>query len=424
MSDNSLAKLLYSIEPKIQNIEENRIELKALKDVYETILELTSEGEKSYDEILDFYDQEFIFRAIKIGNSNASELIDKYKSSRYLLKNKNPNLQELPQFKDAINYIQSLYQYLYGLCQKIRKDYEYKTEKLNLQEIYNKYYNLLKKDDIFIKDIDDFLMFLDLNEISISDKLNILILINKFNLKNYITTNDINIFNDIKLSDIDKMISQNQNLLNKKYNELENNVDLDKYIKSNITEIRNDIFVDRKIYLINEINKLYNEKKYSEIYPKYLEFNKIINIESELKKQNNQNGKLVFLPNFHDDLNNMESEYKNCILKNLLDIESNKELQIPNLVYKNVSLYIKDEFAVKTVYTFLNNGDILVLGILNRNETINDFINNKKKLFEKFSDIEDTIFDYDERNKILKDIKLEDLVLNIDLDTLDVKEEV
>lgn len=424
MSDNSLAKLLYSIEPKIQNIEENRIELKALKDVYETILELTSEGEKSYDEILDFYDEEFIFRAIKIGNSNASELIDKYKSSRYLLKNKNPNLQELPQFKDAINYIQSLYQYLYGLCQKIRKDYEYKTEKLNLQEIYNKYYNLLKKDDIFIKDIDDFLMFLDLNEISISDKLNILILINKFNLKNYITTNDINIFNDIKLSDIDKMISQNQNLLNKKYNELENNVDLDKYIKSNITEIRNDIFVDRKIYLINEINKLYNEKKYSEIYPKYLEFNKIINIESELKKQNNQNGKLVFLPNFHDDLNNMESEYKNCILKNLLDIESNKELQIPNLVYKNVSLYIKDEFAVKTVYTFLNNGDILVLGILNRNETINDFINNKKKLFEKFSDIEDTIFDYDERNKILKDIKLEDLVLNIDLDTLDVKEEV
>ena len=114
MNDNSLLKLLADVEPKIQDIEENRIEVKALKDVLTTLNELVNGGNMSYDEILDFYDQDFIFKAIKIGNVDSDTLINKYKSSKYLLKNKDSKIKELPQYKESMNYIDSLYQYLYG----------------------------------------------------------------------------------------------------------------------------------------------------------------------------------------------------------------------------------------------------------------------------------------------------------------------
>ena len=77
MIDNSLAKLLDNIEPKILNIEENRIELKSLKSVQKTMDELIDNAKESYHEILNFYDQDFIKRAIMINHSNYDELIDK-----------------------------------------------------------------------------------------------------------------------------------------------------------------------------------------------------------------------------------------------------------------------------------------------------------------------------------------------------------
>ena len=153
--NNNLRKLLEVIEPKIQNIEENRVENAALKKVSETMKELVGIG-SSYKEVFAFYDQEFIFKAIKIGNSNADDLIKRYQSAKYLLQNDNEDLQEMPQFKEAINFMEELYQYLCGLKEKITSDYETKNENLEIQEILNKYYGLLNRNDIFIKDIDDF----------------------------------------------------------------------------------------------------------------------------------------------------------------------------------------------------------------------------------------------------------------------------
>ena len=106
MSDNSLKELLAVVEPKIRNIEENRVESTSLRSVHETMEELIEIGQNSYKEILDFYDQDFILKAIKIGNSNADMLIEKYKVSKYLLKSDNAKLQELPQFKESISYME------------------------------------------------------------------------------------------------------------------------------------------------------------------------------------------------------------------------------------------------------------------------------------------------------------------------------
>ena len=145
MIDNSLAKLLDNIEPKILNIEENRVELKALKNVQRTMEELIENANDSYHEILNFYDQDFVKRAIMINNSNCEEMIQKYDSSKYLLKTEDSNLKELPQYQEALIFVEDLYKYLYGLFESINLEFEEKKEKLEIQELYNKYYVILKK---------------------------------------------------------------------------------------------------------------------------------------------------------------------------------------------------------------------------------------------------------------------------------------
>ena len=85
---------------------------------------------------------------------------------------------------------------------------------------------------------------------------------------------------------------------------------------------------------------------------------------------------------------------------------------------------IIEEFVVKTVYSYLENGKVLVLGVLDKDEELDDFLLKNKNLFkETFNNIDSINLINDERDLLLKNIKLEDLVLNIDLETLDVKME-
>ena len=423
MNDNSLKELLAVIEPKIQNIDENRVENAALKKVSETMKELVGIG-SSYKEVFAFYDQEFIFKAIKIGNSNADDLIKRYQSAKYLLQNDNEVLQEMPQFKEAINFMEELYQYLCGLKEKITSDYETKNENLEIQEILNKYYGLLNRNDIFIKDIDEFIKFLDLNEIDIDARIDILIYINKCNIKNYITTNDIEIGKNITLSSVRKILYDNKELIGKQYDESQKNYELNEYLKDNFSRI-DEALSDRRIYLINKINSLYKNRLYFDIINYYNEFKEIKNFEKELDRQKKCTRTLQFLFKnskslVRDYLEKTNLKYKSCVLKNLIDLETVNTLYLPKLNYKGMYIYLKDDFVVKTIYTFIDDF-ILVLGVLDKGEELEDFISKNEYLLNEVINNKDVINKAsDERDTILEGVRLEDLVLSIDLDTLDI----
>ena len=424
MIDDSLKKLLEEIEPKVRNIEDNRIELKALESVYRTMQELIDASVSSYDEVFNFYDQDFIFRAIKIGNYNSKELIDKYNSAKYLLKSKDSMLQQLPQYQEALSYMNSLYQYLSGLFENIKNDFSSKSEKLEIQELNNKYYRILTKDNIFVEDIDEFISFIELNNLDIYDKYNLYKLVYKANIKQYTKSINMKLDDNITLEDIEKIIKNNKELLEYEYKD--NNVSLDKYLEKDI-EFEDDYFQNRKVYLIHKIKDYYDLKQYIEIVDYYKEFLRIKDLELEFKKQRVMPKKLLFV--FQNDkslvrkfLNETDEKYKNCVLKNLLDIENENMLSIPKRKYENVYIYEKDEFIVKTVYTYLDGGNVLILGVLDKGEKLDDFLFENKYLFkETFDNIESINLINDERDLLLKNIKLEDLVLNIDLETLDIK---
>ncbi len=429
--NNSLAKLLECIEPKIADIHANRIEMKSLGEVVETLKELVELGKKSYLEILNYYDQDFIIRTIKIYGKKTKSLIARYKTTRYLLKGQNSDMKDMPQYKDALAFMDNFYTYLTNLTKKITYEYEIKKSRLEHQEMYNKYYLLLKKESIFITEADEFLKLLDWLKLSASDKLDILIYINKCNIKNYNKKSETEgvFISNTNLTDIKKILEKNAYLIDDNKPLEEVNVPILLLGKANT-----EIIERKKNYYLNKIHRLFKTFEYEMAAKIYKEYTTLLDYEEEFKKQELNHGldktqKLTFL--MHKDMSfvreyilTSKPEYQGPILKNLLDIEKEEDLMLPDYCYEGTYLYIKPEFIVKTVYTFLENGQVLILGILDKKENLRSFLYKNRDLLEEV--LKEKKYDklsQEERNLLLKNIKIEDLVLTINLNTLDVKME-
>ena len=427
--NDSLKKLLTYIEPKILNIQDKRVEILSLGDSYKTLKEIVDLGQNSYRDILEFYDQDFIIRCIKISNDNYINNLDLYKSSKYLLRKNDSNLLELPQYKQAISYMERLFTYLIDLYHQTKLDYDNLKEELEKLEILNKYYLLFTKENFFVDDIEEYLLFMQLVDIPKIDKLNLLILVSKFNVKTYTLTNDVIIAPDIYLSDIKSILQNNQekldnNLVN------DNNLELDNKIL--FLESGEKSLIEKEKYLITKINNLYKQKEYNRIskyYNSYLEIEDYLNEfeKQKVKYSDNYYKNIVFTKKedkllIDDYLTKCSTKYKSCIYKNLLDIETNKELVLPDYKYKDYYFYLKKEFIVKTIYMFLDNGNVLIIGVIDKNADLEKYLEDNFEYIKKTLKLVSKYANNLERDIFLKNIKVEDLVLTIDLDTLDMEE--
>ena len=428
--NNSLAKLLAYIEPKIANIGENRVEIKSLSEVLKTITEIVELGKKSYLEILDYYDQDFIIRCLKIYNETNDDLISKYKSCKYLLENQDNNMKELPQYQDAIKYMDFLINYLNELWQKVTEEYNLKSDNLKNQELLNKYYLILKSDNVFIKDALEFIDFLNKVEFTLEERYEILLYVNRCNIKNYsMNTDSKDMFvNDINFAEVKALLEKNAYLIDK-------NMNLN-FKEENIIQdgkINQEYIFNKKKYLLNKIYQLFETFEYDEITKYYKEYKTLDDYEEEFKKQDvsfelNRDKKLIFVMENGKSLVRKYLEecnpiYQGPIYKNLLDIESDKEYKIPDYYYNDTYLYIKPEFVVKTVYTYLKNGYVLVLGVIDRKTPLKTYLYKNRDILEILREKDNLEINDSERDLLLKDLKIDDLVMTIDLNTLDVKME-
>lgn len=423
--NDSLVKLLAYIEPKILDIQDKRKELLDLESSYKVLKEIIDLGENSYQDIINFYDQNFILNCIKTSNDTYLNNLDLYKSSKYLLKSNNQNLLELPQYKEAINYIEKLFTYLIELYNLTKKKYEDLKEELEQLEILNKYYLIFSKNNIEINDIDEFLLFLQLVDIPLSDKLNVLIQVVKFNVRTYTLTNDILLTSDIYLSNI-------VDTLEKEKDKIDNSL-LDSYSFADkiIFDDENSLTLRQK-YLVTKLSSLYNDNNYDELPSCYLLYLEVTDYLKEIEKQKVRYNKtysknLIFVRTENDLLINNYlrkclTKYRACVYKNLLDIESSNTYVLPDYKYNDKYFYLKKEFIIKVIYMYLDDGNVLIVGVLDKDGNIEEYISkNMVYIMSTIKNIE-KLKDKKDRDLLLKDIKEEDLVLTIDLDTLDMEE--
>ena len=423
--NDSLVKLLAYIEPKILDIQDKRKELLDLESSYKVLKEIIDLGENSYQDIINFYDQNFILNCIKTSNDTYLNNLDLYKSSKYLLKSNTQTLLELPQYKEAINYIEKLFTYLIELYNLTKKKYDDLKEELEQLEILNKYYLIFSKNNIEINDIDEFLLFLQLVDIPLSDKLNVLIKVVKFNVRTYTLTNDILLTSDIYLSNI-------VDTLEKEKDKIDNSL-LDSYSFADkiIFDDENSLTLRQK-YLVTKLSSLYNDNNYDELPSCYLLYLEVTDYLKEIEKQKVRYSKtysknLIFVRTENDLLINNYlrkclTKYRACVYKNLLDIESSNTYVLPDYKYNDKYFYLKKEFIIKVIYMYLDDGNVLIVGVLDKDGNIEEYISkNMVYIMSTIKNIE-KLKDKKDRDLLLKDIKEEDLVLTIDLDTLDMEE--
>ena len=116
------------------------------------------------------------------------------------------------------------------------------------------------------------------------------------------------------------------------------------------------------------------------------------------------------------------TKYRACVYKNLLDIESSNTYVLPDYKYNDKYFYLKKEFIIKVIYMYLDDGNVLIVGVLDKDGNIEEYISkNMVYIMSTIKNIE-KLKDKKDRDLLLKDIKEEDLVLTIDLDTLDMEE--
>ena len=418
--NDSLTKLLTYIEPKILDIQDKREEIISLKYSYQILKELCAS--KSYLDIINFYDQKFIIDSIKKSSDLDINNYKLYQSSKYLLTNNNLDLQELPQYKNATFYMKKLFSYLNNLYKETELEYFSKEKELKKLELLNKYYLLFNSDNHYLDNVEDFLAFLELVDIPLEDKYKVLIYMTKYNVHFYTLTNDILLIDDIHLSDIKKILDENETI-NETFNE---DLSLDNDI---LLSLGLDKLKEKRKYLITMIASLYKQKEYKKLAKYYKDFLKLNDDLQELIKQEKYKTRTIVFVRDNNNLlinkylDKLSDNYKSCIYKNLFDLENSDTLVLPDYKYKNRYYYLKKEFLKKTVYTFLDKGIILVIGVISKGDNLEEFIKeNIEFITRTIKDINKYINNND-KDLILKNIKIEDLVLTIDLNTLDMEEE-
>ena len=339
-------------------------------------------------------------------------------------------MKELPQYQDAIKYMDFLINYLNELWQKVTEEYNLKSDNLKNQELLNKYYLILKSDNVFIKDALEFIDFLNKVEFTLEERYEILLYVNRCNIKNYsMNTDSKDMFvNDINFAEVKALLEKNAYLIDK-------NMNLN-FKEENIIQdgkINQEYIFNKKKYLLNKIYQLFETFEYDEITKYYKEYKTLDDYEEEFKKQDvsfelNRDKKLIFVMENGKSLVRKYLEecnpiYQGPIYKNLLDIESDKEYKIPDYYYNDTYLYIKPEFVVTTVYTYLKNGYVLVLGVIDRKTPLKTYLYKNRDILEVLREKDNLEINDNERDLLLKDLKIDDLVMTIDLNTLDVKME-
>ena len=234
--------------------------------------------------------------------------------------------------------------------------------------------------------------------------------------------------NDINFAEVKALLEKNAYLIDK-------NMNLS-FKEENIIQdgkINQEYIFNKKKYLLNKIYQLFETFEYDEITKYYKEYKILDDYEEEFKKQDvsfelNRDKKLIFVMENGKSLVRKYLEecnpiYQGPIYKNLLDIESDKEYKIPDYYYNDTYLYIKPEFVVKTVYTYLKNGYVLVLGVIDRKTPLKTYLYKNRDILEILREKDNLEINDSERDLLLKDLKIDDLVMTIDLNTLDVKME-
>ena len=178
---DSVNRLAEKLEPLIRDLDDDKEFLSNQKEELENVSRLLAYTKDNIDMVGVYADQELIVSNLSKINTDK----DEYKASCYLLKSENENIKSLPQYKKAHDLISDIIEYFKLYKAELMVGIKNLEESCAKKEIEKKYYNILKEENPFNKDVDEFRELLDNHSVPNNDKIEILLYTINSNGKKY-----------------------------------------------------------------------------------------------------------------------------------------------------------------------------------------------------------------------------------------------
>ena len=179
--NNSIKMLTTSLEPLIADLDEKHVELNDKKEYYERVSRFLAYTNGDVNLVGIYADQELIIDNLDRINSDKN----KYKACCYLLKSSDDSVKNLPQYKEANEFILSLM----NLFKNDKNDLLIEIQNLEKvcreKDIEKKYYDAFINETPHVDDVLEFREFLDKHVLNDEEKINILIYTIDNNIINY-----------------------------------------------------------------------------------------------------------------------------------------------------------------------------------------------------------------------------------------------
>lgn len=287
-----LKRFFACLKPIVEDLDNKKTELDNIKEELDNINEFIDHVMDDEKKIGEYSNQTLIHQALGILDSEVSE----YKAMVYLIEADNQNIQRLPQYQNAVQYLRKILKYfnvrledLTTLYKKLNSEYHYK-------EIAKKYYDLFQKEGMYIDDNDEFIELLLSLEISDNDKRDILSYVIKMNVDYYVTNlnEEFEIDKEQDLRKIQEIIHSNKNLLTNEYLSFVEKIGkyvnlslpIKKIINYDILEKIdiNNILLAKIIYLINQISQNYKSCSFGLVSKYIKEYDELMILKEKLSE--------------------------------------------------------------------------------------------------------------------------------------------
>jgi hypothetical protein len=176
-----IKKITVQLEPLIADLPENKRILDLKKDMLENVSRFLAYVNGDVHLVGIYADQELISDSFEALNSNKEE----YKASCYLLKSEDSNVKNLPQYKNAYDYIMRIINYFKEQKNSLSTEIDELNNVCKKQELEEKYYKILSSEYPLIENDEEFKEFLNNREIDNDDMINTLYYAIENNLMHY-----------------------------------------------------------------------------------------------------------------------------------------------------------------------------------------------------------------------------------------------
>ena len=181
VSDNSVQKLVHTLESLVLDLDDNKKTLEERKNELESVSRLLAYTKDNLEMVGIYADQELITGVLdEIGCDK-----EEYKASCYLLKSEDERVKSLPQYEKAHNLISDIIEFFKLHKAELMVEINDLVSSCQRKELEKKYCDLLSSPSPLIEDIDEFKTILNGYDLTSEDKINILTDVINSNISNY-----------------------------------------------------------------------------------------------------------------------------------------------------------------------------------------------------------------------------------------------